>query len=78
MASLLCLENAIAATSSHASNVEKLGSVDEMIIYCDEPVTSMNVDDRRTFATSYANTPRLHLKTEATLIFPQRGCDTRF
>lgn len=55
MSRLLALKNTVAATAGHASDIEKLGPVDKVIV----------------LASCDTNAIRLHLEAQATFVLPQ-------
>lgn len=57
----LALQNAVATTARHASNIEQLGTVDHVVIF-----TSCNADAFR-----------FNLEAKATLVFPKRRSHSR-
>ena len=61
MASLLALQDAIATSTRHTSDVEKFRAIDHVVV----------------LASCYANAVRLDLKTQAALILPQGRGDPR-
>lgn len=72
----LALENAIAATSSHASNVQKFCPIDHMIV-CQVEISSLSlpgyfVHVKLTFTACNADAFCFHLKAKTSLIFPER------
>ena len=82
MSDLLALEDTIPTATRHPRNVEQLGPIDHMVIYgtlisksTSNPTRSMIT---LTFSSSDANTLRLNLVAETTLIFPQCGRDSWF
>lgn len=58
MARLLTLQDTIATTTRHASNIEKLRAIDHVVI----------------LTSCYTNAICLNLEAQAALILPQRGC----
>lgn len=58
---LFALEYAITTTSSHTSNIEKLGAVDHVVV----------------LASRNTNSIGLNLEAQAAFIFPQRRGDSR-
>lgn len=88
MTHLLTLQDAIATTSSHASNVEQFRTIDHVIVYkrVSRESRFSNVHEAhsislmrlhavsRTITSSNADALRLYLEAHAPLVFPQRSC----
>ena len=72
----LTLEDAIATASCHACDVQKLGSVDHMIVYGLSALPKPPHPSPRaeiTFSTCNADAFGFNLKTEAAFVFPKSG-----
>lgn len=81
MTDFFALEDAVATTTGHASDVEQLGAVDHVVI-CNE-ISKGNLrahkkKKKNTIATRYADALGLDLEAQTALVFPQSSRDTRF
>lgn len=80
-ASLFAFQDTISSASCHSCNVEKLCSVDHMVIFFKLGLVKATIetrDTKHTFSSGNAETLGLNLKAKASFVFPQSGGDSRF
>lgn len=75
---LFALKDAVSSTSRHAGNVEKLSSIDHVIVYnVSVGTTFLQEKFPLTLAARNANALGLYLEAKTAFVFPESGGHTR-
>jgi hypothetical protein len=73
---LLAFEDAVPTATGHAYNVEKLGTINHVVVYSAQgQLSSFNMGEVLAFSSCNTSSLDINLKAQCALILPQGCCD---